>query len=135
VFRFDFINKNQPVQQPKSFMIVASEGFNGNLAENNFNTMIFEHIPLQNNEALHQFELIIDGRKSFINYKQKGIKVYLIHTQVPPELEGQGIAGALVEKTLGYLQRHELKLIPLCSFVVAYLERNPQWKSLLADYL
>ncbi|MEM6359160.1 MAG: GNAT family N-acetyltransferase [Bacteroidota bacterium] len=35
-------------------------------------------------------------------YKIRGDKMYLMHTWVPPELEGQGIASALAEFALNY---------------------------------
>jgi predicted GNAT family acetyltransferase len=95
--------------------------------------MKYENIPLVNNEALHNFELIIDDARSFIDYKQKGDKVYLIHTEVPHEMEGKGIAPALVEKTFIYLEQHNLKIVPLCTYMVTYLKRHPEWNRLLVD--
>ena len=41
--------------------------------------MQYHDILLINNEAVHNFELVINGRRSFIDYKQKGDKVFLIH--------------------------------------------------------
>jgi predicted GNAT family acetyltransferase len=86
-----------------------------------------------NNEAAHNFELFTDGHRSFIDYKQKDNKVYLIHTEVPAELRGRGIADELVAKTLSYLEENKLKLIPLCVFVQAYLKRHPEWNRLLVQ--
>lgn len=94
--------------------------------------MKYPDIPLVNNTAAHNFELTIDGVVSFIDYKQKGDKIYLIHTEVPEELEGKGIAAALVEKTFEYLEQHNLKMIPLCTYIVAFLKRHPEWNRLLA---
>ncbi|TSD67040.1 N-acetyltransferase [Inquilinus sp. KBS0705] len=93
--------------------------------------MKYTDIELVNNETSHSFEIFIDDHRAFIDYKQKGDHVYLIHTEVPVELRGRGIADALVEKTLKYLEQHQLKLIPLCVFVQAYLKRYPEWDKLL----
>jgi len=87
----------------------------------------------RNNEAAHSFELFTDGHPSFIDYKQKNDKVYLIHTEVPHEFRGRGIADELVLKTLTYLEENKLKLIPLCVFVQAYLKRHPEWNRLLVQ--
>jgi hypothetical protein len=95
--------------------------------------MQYHDIPLINNEAIHNFELVINGRRSFIDYKQKGNKVYLIHTEVAAELKGKGVAEAIVEKTFHYLEERQLKIVPLCVYVGMYLKRHPEWNRLLAN--
>jgi predicted GNAT family acetyltransferase len=94
--------------------------------------MKYQEIPLVNNEAIHNFELVVDGKRSFIDYKLKGDKIYLIHTEVPVELEGMGVAAALVEKAFHYIEEHNLKIVPLCVYVAAYLKRHPEWNRLVA---
>ena len=94
--------------------------------------MNYESIELVNNEAIHNFELMVDGYRAFIDYKQKGDKVYLIHTEVAAELKGKGVGEAIVEKTLTYLEQHNYKLVPLCVYVGKYLKRHPEWNRLLA---
>lgn len=91
----------------------------------------YEDIALINNEDIHNFELTVDGHQAFIDYKQKGNKVYLIHTEVPAELKGKGVAEAIVEKTFQYLEERDLKLVPLCTYVGIYLKRHPEWNRLL----
>jgi uncharacterized protein len=61
--------------------------------------MMYEDLPLINNHDTHNFELFVEGHRAFIDYQQKGDKVFLIHTEVPVELEGKGVAEAIVEKT------------------------------------
>ncbi|SEP20626.1 GNAT family N-acetyltransferase [Mucilaginibacter sp. OK283] len=94
--------------------------------------MKYQDIPLINNEAMHNFELIVDGNRAFIDYKLKGDKIYLIHTEVPVEMEGNGVAAALVEKAFNYIEERHLKIVPLCAYIIAYLKRHPEWKRLLA---
>lgn len=94
--------------------------------------MNYDNIELVNNEAIHNFELIVDGYRAFIDYKQKGNKVWLIHTEVAPELKGKGVGEAIVEKTLTYLEQHDLKMVPLCVYIGMYLKRHPEWNRLLA---
>ena len=96
--------------------------------------MKYEDIPLINNEGIHHFELTVDGTSSYIDYKLRGDVVYLIHTEVPEEMEGQGIAAALVEKAFAYLEQHNLKMVPLCAYIQAYLKRHPEWMKLRAVF-
>ena len=94
--------------------------------------MNYDDIELVNNEAIHNFELVVDGHRAFIDYKTKDNKIYLIHTEVPVELEGRGVAAAIVEKTLAYIEQKGLKLVPLCAYVQFFLKRHPEWTRLLA---
>jgi predicted GNAT family acetyltransferase len=96
--------------------------------------MKYDDIPLINNEARHHFELLVDDTISFVDYKKRGDNVYLIHTEVPEELEGKGIAAALVEKTFSYLEQHNLKMVPLCTYIQTYLKRHPEWNKLRAVF-
>jgi len=92
---------------------------------------MYEDIQLVNNADIHNFELLINGHRAFIDYKQKGNKMYLIHAEVPEALAGKGVAPAMVEKTFSYLEEHHLKLVPLCVYVQQFLKRFPEWERLL----
>jgi len=94
--------------------------------------MKYDDIPLNNNEAKHNFEMTIDGERCFIDYMLRDGKIYLVHTEVPQALEGRGVAGAMVEKTFIYIEEHHLKMVPLCPYVQQFLKRRPEWNRLLA---
>lgn len=93
--------------------------------------MRYEEIELIDNKERSSFELFVEGKRSFITYQIKDDKVYLLHTEVPAEQEGLGIAACLVEKTFCYLDANKFKILPLCSYVQSYLNRHPEWKRLV----
>lgn len=93
--------------------------------------MKYEEIPLIYNENDSRFEFTVDNSLSLIDFKKKGGTMHLVHTEVPEELEGKGVAAAMVEKTLKYMEEHQWKLIPSCSYVQAYLKRHPEWNRLV----
>jgi predicted GNAT family acetyltransferase len=95
--------------------------------------MSYENIPIHLNKDKHRFEMVIDGDYAVVNYRQSGNIVNLVHTEVAEPLEGKGIAAALVEKTLQYLDEHQLRMIPSCSYVQQYLNRHPEWKRLVVS--
>lgn len=95
--------------------------------------MHYENNPLHVNKIEHRFEMEVEEQTAFIDYKQNGNKLYLVHTEVPPELEGKGVGSALVQKTLQYIEEHHFQVVPYCPFVQAFLERHHEWKRLLAD--
>jgi len=85
------------------------------------------------NEAENQFEIHIEDQTAFVEFVRKGKKIYLTHTEVPKALEGRGIASALIDKTLHYIKANQLILIPSCSFVAAYVNKNSEWYSILSE--
>lgn len=94
--------------------------------------MPYQDLEITNNEAIHQFQLTVDGHVAFIDYIHKNDKYYLVHTGVPAELEGKGVASALVEKALAYLEQHNAKIVPMCTYVQMFLKRHPEWNRIVA---
>ena len=89
------------------------------------------NIELVKNEAANRFEMNVDGNIAIIEYKQLPGKIALLHTEVPPQLEGKGAATAIIEKTLAWIEENNLKLMPLCPLVVAYIKRHPEWRKII----
>jgi predicted GNAT family acetyltransferase len=59
------------------------------------------------------------------------IKVFN-HTEVDPAYEGRGIGGQLAQAAMEGVRAAGGKLIPTCPFIVAYLDKHPQYDDLLA---
>lgn len=93
--------------------------------------MKYQDIELVNNKKAGSFELTIEGKRSFINYNQMKDTYYLLHTEVPESQQGKGVAEAIVEKTLSYLEDHQLKMVPSCSYIQVFLKRHPEWNKLV----
>lgn len=93
---------------------------------------IYEDIPLIKNEEKRRFEIAINGKYTFTNYGEFGNQIALVHTETDPELKGKGAASALVEKTLDYLEKNNIQLLPFCPFVFAYIKKHPDRKSIVS---
>jgi len=91
-----------------------------------------QDILLIDNSGSHRFELAVNHATAFMEYGDRAEAIALFHTEVPPQLEGQGIGSALVEKVLAEVERRQRQLIPLCPFVTSYLKRHPEWQRLVA---
>jgi predicted GNAT family acetyltransferase len=87
---------------------------------------------LRVDEAAKRFELAVDGGTAFIEYKLSGHTLFLIHTEVPRELEGKGVGGAIVLKALQYAKDNGYEIVPLCPFVQTWLERHKEWKTIVS---
>jgi predicted GNAT family acetyltransferase len=68
----------------------------------------------------------------YIAYYHEPGRMMLLHTEVLPAFEGQGIASRLVAAALADIRERELSLVPSCPFVRSYLERHPEDADLVA---
>ncbi|QAY78422.1 GNAT family N-acetyltransferase [Sphingosinicella sp. BN140058] len=84
------------------------------------------------NEAESRFELAVGGDKAIAVYRLEGDRYAFTHTEVPPELEGQGIASALIEGALAQVRARGMKIVPLCAFVRHYVETHADVQDLVA---
>ncbi|MDO4223999.1 MAG: GNAT family N-acetyltransferase [Acinetobacter sp.] len=79
----------------------------------------------------NRFEISIDGYTAYLSYVVDGDRLIYDHTIVPSELGGRGLGKALAQYALDYAAQQGKKVVPACSFVAAFIEKNPQYQSLL----
>lgn len=92
-----------------------------------------ENIPVIKNEAAHQFQMEIEGHLAFIQFNEISDRIALVHTEVPQELGGKGVGKILVKKTLQIIKDSGKTVMPYCPFVLAYIKRNPEWRTLVSE--
>jgi hypothetical protein len=80
---------------------------------------------ITDDQAAARLELRADGRLAELIYRRNGKRLVLIHTGVPPELEGRGIGGRLVVAAIDRAVREGFTIVPLCPFARVWLERHP----------
>ena len=91
-----------------------------------------QNLNVLQNISANRFEIQIDDLIAVSQYQQTGNIITFYHVGVPPELEGQGIGGLLAKASLDYARANSLKVIPLCSFMSAYVRRHPEYRDLMA---
>jgi uncharacterized protein len=77
-------------------------------------------------EANSRFEFSDDGQVAELAYRRNGRRLVLIHTGVPPGLEGRGVGGRLVRAAVDHAARDGLTVVPLCPFARGWLERHAE---------
>ena len=88
---------------------------------------------LRRNDARHRFEIEVDGKVAgSMTYRPRGEALELVHTEVGPEYQGQGLAARLTRFALDQARAAGQKVIPSCAYVAAYLQRHPQDQDLVA---
>lgn len=78
------------------------------------------------------FECNVDGLRCVIDYRLADGVMHITHTEVPPALEGRGIAAAMVRFALAHARAQGLKVNPLCSYVRVYMQRHTDTHDLRA---
>ena len=86
-----------------------------------------------NNPEEQRYELWLGAtRAGFIEYRSEPDAILLIHTEIDPAFEGQGLGARLVTGALDDLRARDVKLVALCPFVSAYLRRHREYADLVA---
>lgn len=83
------------------------------------------------NEKESRFETEVEGLLCLIDYEYKDGVYIVTHTEVPPQLEGRGIAGAMTKAMLDYIQDNGQKVNPICPYTKVYIQRHPEYADLL----
>ena len=84
------------------------------------------------NTAQGRYELKLDGGTAFIDYTVSGSVRTLTHAEVPVPLRGGGVAARLTGGALDLVRSQGIKVIPVCPYVVTFIERHPEYQDLLA---
>lgn len=85
------------------------------------------------NTQEHRFELpIADGVIAAAYYRLDNGRVALIHTEVPPEFSGQGIASRLALGTFELLRQTDRKAILRCPFMSRFFVKHPEYADIVA---
>lgn len=58
-------------------------------------------------------------------------RIIIDHTGVPDALRGMGVGKALVERAVMDARKAGIKILPLCPFAKATIERTPEWQDVL----
>jgi predicted GNAT family acetyltransferase len=86
---------------------------------------------VRNNPAQSRFELDVEGHTAIALYRLEGGVITFVHTEVPPELSGRGVASKLVRGALELVRAQGLKVVAKCPFVSAYMGKHPEFNDLL----
>lgn len=92
-----------------------------------------ENISIVNNEPEGRFQAEVDGKLAFLQYNESDGRMVLTHTEVPPELEGQGLGSKLVKAALEYARSEQLKVAPQCPFAAGYIRKHQEYASIVAQ--
>jgi uncharacterized protein len=84
-------------------------------------------ITVRDNPDELRYELLVDGTLAGeILYRLRSDTVVLVHTEIAPQFEGQGLGSKLVAGALADIRARGLRPVAVCPFVRAYLQAHPE---------
>lgn len=88
---------------------------------------------VRNDTARSRYELDAGEAVAFAAYERREGRLVFTHTEVPEALSGRGIGSALARGALDDVRASGLRVVPLCPFIAAFIERHPDYRDLVAD--
>jgi predicted GNAT family acetyltransferase len=89
--------------------------------------------PIQHDADAHQFTATVESQLSLLQYRLKDGVMKIVHTAVPAAFAGHGIAGDLMRAALETARSNGWRVVPACSYALAFFERHPEYSDLLAE--
>ena len=75
----------------------------------------------------------VEGNEAEISYSRASPRLIIVdHTGVPDALRGKGVGQALALHTIEEARRGGWKIMPLCPFFRAQVERHPEWRDVIS---
>ncbi|MFD1824835.1 MULTISPECIES: GNAT family N-acetyltransferase [Mumia] len=92
-------------------------------------------IEVVDNAEDQRYDLLVDGELAgTIVYRdpRAGVR-QLVHTEVRPELSGQGLASIIARAALDDARAKGLKVVPTCPYVASYVQKHTEYADLVVE--
>jgi hypothetical protein len=87
----------------------------------------------RNDDAL-EYDVELNGTPAgLIRFTRDDDVITMVHTEIDPQFEGQGVGGELVKRALDDVRARGERVIPLCPFVSAYIDNHAEYADLVSD--
>jgi hypothetical protein len=84
-----------------------------------------------NNVEASRFEMPLeDGAVAFLDYVMAHDHIVYVHTEVPEQHGGKGIATQLAHFAMEYAQNNGLRVEAQCPTVARYVGKHPEYQSI-----
>jgi predicted GNAT family acetyltransferase len=85
---------------------------------------------IHHDHSAHRFETIVEGSLCELDYSLVNGVMTILHTGVPDAVGGRGIAASLVQAALEAARSEGWKVVPACSYAIAWMQRHPEYDDL-----
>ena len=88
-------------------------------------------MEVKHNKENKEFTMEVNGALAKVDYDLKDGKMYLVYSEVPSQLRGQGIGKQLVEGTFEKLTEEGYQAVAVCGYVKAVASRSEKWRKII----
>ena len=89
-------------------------------------------VVVRDNAEQSRYEAYVGSALAgFATYHSQPGLVTVLHTEIKSAFEGQGIGSELVLRMLDEIRAKGARVLPVCPFVLAFLQRHPQYADLV----
>jgi len=86
-------------------------------------------LEVTKNESERRFQIDMpDGSIAMVEYQLNGNNIIYTHTEVPPQWEGNGVAGKLAHHVMEYAQAQGHKVQALCPYIKHYVQEHEEYQ-------
>jgi predicted GNAT family acetyltransferase len=89
-------------------------------------------IRVQHEPDRSRYSATVDGAQAVADYRRDGNVTAFVHTEVPRQIEGRGVASALARRALDDARAAGQKVVPACDFFAHYMDTHPEYADLRA---
>ena len=91
-----------------------------------------DDIIVTNNDEGQRFEATVNGLRAILTYRRFPNRIVFDHAEVPPPLEGQGLAAKLTSVALDFARANHLRVVPLCAYVSDFIQKHREYQDLVS---
>lgn len=89
-------------------------------------------IRREEGDSKGRYTLELEGHTAELTYSRMGDSAIIVdHTGVPDALRGRGAGQALVARAVADARSEGRRIVPLCPFAKAQIDRHPEWQDVL----
>lgn len=95
-------------------------------------TMESRDISVIRNDEQSRYEAQVEySNVGHLDFEDLGDALMLTHTEIQAEAEGEGYGTELVRGALDDIREQGKLVVPQCSFVAAFIDKNPEYRELV----
>jgi hypothetical protein len=81
-----------------------------------------------------RYVIEVDGRPvGLLSYRLSAGEVAMMHAEIDPAVERQGLGSSLVAFALDDARTRNLSVLPYCPFVRSYIQQHPEYRDLVPE--
>lgn len=91
-----------------------------------------QDVQVRHDASQQRYVLDVNGQAlGFAQYQDDGERQVFTHTEIDDSLAGQGMGSTLARAALDDARRRGKRIVPVCEFIAAYVNKHSEWNDIL----